>query len=137
MGTPTDRNLSDGVCGATAPSAPDPPAPNLPEKSVHELPHRKLARRDNPSDDERGALVEIMAPARKVAARQDIVSEHDRPNHSALLISGFAGRYVTLPDGRRQITEISVPGDFVDLTACSSSRCIMACWLLQTLAWPA
>jgi CRP-like cAMP-binding protein len=75
----------------------------------------KLARRDNLSEDERDALIEILAPPRKVAAKQDIVSEHDRPSHSTLLISGFAGRYVTLPDGRRQITEISVPGDFVDL----------------------
>jgi CRP-like cAMP-binding protein len=75
----------------------------------------KLARRDHLTDAERRALVVIMAPPRSVAARQDIVSEHDRPSHSTLLISGFAGRYVTLPDGRRQITEISVPGDFVDL----------------------
>lgn len=75
----------------------------------------KLARRDQLTDEERNALVEVMEPPRRVFAKKDIVSEGDRPNHSTLLIAGFAGRYVTLPDGRRQITEISVPGDFVDL----------------------
>ena len=75
----------------------------------------KLARRDQLNDEERHALLEVLEPPRLVLAKKDIVSEHDRPNHSTLLIAGFSGRYVTLPDGRRQITEISVPGDFVDL----------------------
>ena len=75
----------------------------------------KLERRDHLSEDERHALLAVLEPPRAVRAKADIVSEHDRPNHSTLLIAGFAGRYVTMPDGRRQITEISVPGDFVDL----------------------
>ena len=75
----------------------------------------KLERRDHLSEDERHALLAVLEPPRPVRAKADIVSEHDRPNHSTLLIAGFAGRYVTMPDGRRQITEISVPGDFVDL----------------------
>jgi CRP-like cAMP-binding protein len=33
----------------------------------------------------------------------------------SLLLSGLCGRYSALRDGRRQYTEINVPGDFVDL----------------------
>lgn len=75
----------------------------------------KLERRDRLSDAEKAALSDLLEPPRIVKAQADIVSEDSRPHHSTLLIDGFAGRYVTLADGRRQITEISVPGDFVDL----------------------
>ena len=75
----------------------------------------KLERRDRLTDIEKVALVDVLEPLRHVRAQSDIVAEGSRPNHSTLLTSGFAGRYITLADGRRQITEISVPGDFVDL----------------------
>lgn len=75
----------------------------------------KLERRDRLSDTEKAALADLLEPVRVVKAGADIVCEHSRPHHSTLLTAGFAGRYVTLGDGRRQITEISVGGDFVDL----------------------
>lgn len=45
----------------------------------------------------------------------DVVREGDRPAKSTLLLSGLAIRYSMLRDGKRQITAIHVPGDFVDL----------------------
>jgi len=75
----------------------------------------KLERRDRLTDVEKAALVDVLDAPRHVRAQSDIVTEGSRPHHSTLLTAGFAGRYVTLADGRRQITEISVPGDFVDL----------------------
>lgn len=75
----------------------------------------KLERRDRLSEAEKAAIADLLEPPRIVRAGADIVSEHSRPHHSTLLSAGFAGRYITLADGRRQITEISVPGDFVDL----------------------
>jgi CRP-like cAMP-binding protein len=45
----------------------------------------------------------------------DLVREGDRPTKSTLLIRGFAVRYRLLETGRRQITALHVPGDFVDL----------------------
>ncbi len=75
----------------------------------------KLERRDVLTDTERATLADLLEPPRQVKAQSDIVSEHSRPDHSTLLLSGFAGRYVTLADGRRQITQIGVAGDFVDL----------------------
>ncbi|WP_225896821.1 Crp/Fnr family transcriptional regulator [Brevundimonas goettingensis] len=75
----------------------------------------KLERRDVLTDLEKAAISDLLDPPREVKALSDIVAEHSRPDHSTLLLGGFAGRYVTLADGRRQITQISVAGDFVDL----------------------
>ena len=75
----------------------------------------KLSLRDRVSPDEVDALETVLEAPRKVAAGSDIVREHERPMHSTLLISGFSARYSTLEDGARQITEINVSGDFIDL----------------------
>lgn len=75
----------------------------------------KLTRRDIVSDSELAALAEVLDPPRKVDAHVDIVLEHAYTEHSILLLEGFTARYSTLADGRRQITEINVAGDFVDL----------------------
>ena len=75
----------------------------------------KLTRRDGVSASEIAALAEVLDPPRKVDAHVDIVLEHAYAEHSILLLEGFTARYSTLADGRRQITEINVAGDFVDL----------------------
>ena len=75
----------------------------------------KLSLRDRISPDEIEALQKALEPPKTVAAGSDIVREHSRPLHSTLLISGFSARYSTLEDGARQITEINVAGDFIDL----------------------
>ena len=75
----------------------------------------KLTRRDVVSATEIAALAEVLDPPRKVDAHVDIVLEHAYTEHSILLLEGFTARYSTLSDGRRQITEINVAGDFVDL----------------------
>ncbi len=46
---------------------------------------------------------------------EDIVREGDRPTESILLLEGFAARYDILRKGKRQITALHIPGDFVDL----------------------
>ncbi|MBD3834110.1 Crp/Fnr family transcriptional regulator [Brevundimonas bullata] len=75
----------------------------------------KLTRRDVVSASEIAALAEVLDPPRRVDAHVDIVLEHAYTEHSILLLEGFTARYSTLSDGRRQITEINVAGDFVDL----------------------
>jgi len=75
----------------------------------------KLSLRDRISPEEIEALQKALEPPKTVAAGSDIVREHTRPLHSTLLISGFSARYSTLEDGARQITEINVAGDFIDL----------------------
>lgn len=50
-----------------------------------------------------------------VPARRDLIREGEKPEFSYLIVEGWAGRYKTLPDGRRQIVSFSIPGDFCDL----------------------
>lgn len=76
---------------------------------------RRLGLRDSVSDAERQALTEVMTEAKALPAGSDIVSEGQRPGRSTLVLSGLTCRYRTLENGKRQITAIHVPGDFVDL----------------------
>jgi CRP-like cAMP-binding protein len=76
---------------------------------------RRLSLRDGVSEEERHALSEVLKEVRSLPAGTDIVSEGDRPGHSTLVISGLSCRYRGLESGKRQITAIHVPGDFVDL----------------------
>lgn len=75
----------------------------------------KLERRDQLSAEEKRALEDAVGPARHVRTGEDIVREGARPTASTLLLDGFAGRYKMLEAGARQITDIHVAGDLVDL----------------------
>lgn len=76
---------------------------------------QKLARRDDLSTAERRALDALLGPERRVSAGDLIIKPGDRPGHSTFLVSGFCARYSLTVGGDRQLTEINVPGDFVDL----------------------
>lgn len=52
---------------------------------------------------------------REVGARRDLVREGDPPRFVNLVLEGWACRYKTLPDGRRQIVGLFIPGDLCDL----------------------
>jgi CRP-like cAMP-binding protein len=76
---------------------------------------RKLEERDRLSEEEKQVLAAALGPSKTVSADTDMVREGDRPSESTLLVEGFAARYKVLQSGKRQITAIHVPGDFVDL----------------------
>ena len=44
-----------------------------------------------------------------------IIVEGDKPRHVHLVLDGWACRYKQLPDGKRQIVSLFVPGDFCDV----------------------
>ncbi|HEX6740666.1 MAG TPA: Crp/Fnr family transcriptional regulator [Sphingomicrobium sp.] len=67
------------------------------------------------SKDDRAALDQVSRTFRFVDARRDLISEGDRPRFVHLILDGWACRYKTLPDGKRQIVSLFVPGDFCDL----------------------
>ena len=67
------------------------------------------------SADDRTALAEISRNFRYVDARRDLISEGDKPRHVHLVLDGWACRYKQLPDGKRQIVALFVPGDFCDV----------------------
>jgi CRP-like cAMP-binding protein len=51
----------------------------------------------------------------KSAAGEDLCCEGDRPDCVRLFLSGWAYRYKTLEDGRRQIVSFILPGDTCDV----------------------
>ncbi|CAN5625347.1 Crp/Fnr family transcriptional regulator [soil metagenome] len=64
---------------------------------------------------ERDALEAAFVRTQDYAAKQIVVREKVPLTQCTLLLDGFVERYKDLPDGRRQILAIHVPGDFVDL----------------------
>lgn len=54
---------------------------------------------------------------RRIEARKDLIAEGDRPNSVRILLEGWAARYKQLPNGRRQVLAIMLPGDMCDANA--------------------
>ncbi|HVU31703.1 MAG TPA: Crp/Fnr family transcriptional regulator [Sphingomicrobium sp.] len=67
------------------------------------------------SADDRAALAQVSRNVRFVEPRRDLISEGDRPRYVHLMLDGWACRYKQLPDGKRQIVSLFVPGDFCDV----------------------
>ncbi|WP_216635523.1 Crp/Fnr family transcriptional regulator [Croceicoccus mobilis] len=77
---------------------------------------RKLERFARLSEEDHRALRRLReAPLREVEPRADLIAEGDEPAVVRLSESGWACRYKHLPNGRRQIVGLFVPGDFCDL----------------------
>ena len=76
---------------------------------------RKLSNFTALSAEESSAVAECCKDVREVAAREDVIAQGDRTGGVKLLLTGFACRYKTLEDGRRQIVAYFVPGDLCDL----------------------
>ena len=55
---------------------------------------------------------------RNIGPREDIIREGDEPRVVYLVLNGWACRYKTLEDGRRQILALLVPGDLCDINNC-------------------
>lgn len=80
---------------------------------------RKLEQFTKLSGEDKRALAEAAGHSvRRLRPREDIVREGTRPQAVNLFLDGWACRYKTLDDGRRQITSFFVPGDFGDLDLC-------------------
>ena len=75
----------------------------------------KLAHGADLSAADREVLENLVRDGQRITARQDLISDGDRPKFVHVLLEGFACRYKTLPDGGRQIMALLLPGDFCDL----------------------
>lgn len=75
----------------------------------------KLRVRDELSADEVAVLQQLPVATRTYARHERIVREGEEQTRSRLLVEGWAARAKTLPNGSRQITELHLPGDFMDL----------------------
>jgi CRP-like cAMP-binding protein len=76
---------------------------------------RKLEAFTRLSSDDRAALAGLSQNIIKVDARRDLVVEGEKPRQVHLMLEGWAVRYKGLPDGKRQIVGLFIPGDFCDL----------------------
>lgn len=84
------------------------------EMAIHLI--RKLEQFVRLSAEERRVLAGLAdLKVRRLAPREDIVREGEKPTHVNLFLDGWACRYKTLEDGRRQIIAFFVPGDMCDL----------------------
>lgn len=75
----------------------------------------KLEQRDRLSDHERRVLAQAVARVDVYGPREDVVVQESLQTESRLLLEGVASRYKELSNGSRQITELHIGGDFVDL----------------------
>ena len=77
---------------------------------------RKLEQFTRLSSDDKRALEQAAAQrVRRLAPREDLIREGDKPRQVNLILDGWACRYKVLEDGRRQIQAFLVPGDICDL----------------------
>lgn len=60
-------------------------------------------------------LMELFDDERIIPARQDIISDGERPDHVHVIVEGWAARYKVLAEGAQQIMAFLIPGDFCDL----------------------
>lgn len=75
----------------------------------------KLRLRDNVSDHEAQVLRDALDHVESHHSGYLLVEEGEMLTESTLLVSGFVGRSKDLAGGERQITELHLAGDFVDL----------------------
>lgn len=75
----------------------------------------KLRQRDDVSAEEEKRLRQLVEPPQHVAARTVIIREDEPLNRSTLLCEGLMGRFKDMRDGERQISELHISGDFLDL----------------------
>ena len=76
---------------------------------------RKLRVRDDLSAQEEAALRDALGQRRSVPAHRVIIRAGETVRESTLLLAGWTARAKDLESGERQITEVNVVGDFVDL----------------------
>ncbi len=60
-------------------------------------------------------IKQLFSRERSFATGTDIARQFSQPANCALLVEGVAAQYRILSNGRRQITSVLVPGDFVNL----------------------
>lgn len=78
---------------------------------------RKLRLRTSISVDEQRALETLVSDVRNFRADQVIIRAGETLNSGLMLLDGWTARTRHLASGKRQITELHIAGDFVDLHA--------------------
>lgn len=78
----------------------------------------KLAPYVTLSDAEIACLAELHEPQRKLARHREVIVAGRRYDQIFILCSGVVSRYKVLPDGKRQILNLGLPGDLIGIPSC-------------------
>jgi CRP-like cAMP-binding protein len=76
---------------------------------------KKLRKRVALSDEEEQAIRGSVSEIRKIKSDEIVVRAGERLHVSTMLLGGWMARAKDLPSGERQVTQLHVAGDFVDL----------------------
>jgi CRP-like cAMP-binding protein len=79
---------------------------------------RKLSQWTSLSPQEVAVLRDLQSATRVVPRKRDIITEGRKYDGLLVLIEGSAMRYRVLHDGRRQVLNIVLPGDFIGFPGC-------------------
>lgn len=82
----------------------------------------KLRARTEISDEEEQAIRDAASDVIELPSDKVMIRAGDLLNHSTILLDGIACRYRDLRNGERQITELHVGGDFLDLHSFTLKR---------------
>lgn len=76
---------------------------------------QKLRARGNVSAEEEQVIFELISHSIEVPAHRTFIQAGRELNESTLLLDGWMARAKDLQSGQRQLVELQLPGDFVDL----------------------
>ncbi|MFB0613921.1 Crp/Fnr family transcriptional regulator [Aurantiacibacter poecillastricola] len=76
---------------------------------------KRLANFSEFTEEEAETIAGLSATAQRLCVGTVLIEEGDRPEDVIYLVEGWAARYKILPDGRRQIVAILIPGDLCDV----------------------
>jgi CRP-like cAMP-binding protein len=94
------------------------PLPTTPAAPSSRRPlHLKLSAYVSLSQPETEFLDAFARRAEELRQREDVVKQGERFGKAYVMLDGWAIRHRTLPDGRRQVINFVLPGDFVGLYA--------------------
>jgi CRP-like cAMP-binding protein len=82
----------------------------------------KMRARSEVSGEEEAVMRSLVAEARTIAPKSVLIHSGEYLTKSTLLLDGLMCRYKDLKDGQRQVTELHVAGDFVDLHSFTLKR---------------
>jgi CRP-like cAMP-binding protein len=85
---------------------------------------RKLVQLVDLSPEEVTVLQDLQSKTRLVRRNREIVTQGRKYDALFVMIDGISIRYRVLHDGRRQILNIALPGDFVGFPACFFERAL-------------
>jgi CRP-like cAMP-binding protein len=92
--------------------------------SVHTPLTRKLVQLVDLSPEEVAVLQGLQLKTRLVRRSREIVTQGRKYDALFVMLGGISIRYRILPDGRRQIFNIALPGDFVGFPSCFFERAL-------------